>query len=369
MHFRFPEAPRHSFEQGWDYEGSQRKGSIYKGRERRFKLEFKSYIFKINNGGTTATIVEEIRKQRYSVCIDFGGINWSINDLKAAKQQYDNKRFFSKFQAFYALFLLQRYNNSNGSFISLARLHRGVMKHAVSFPSRDKGRGWLKVSEELHHLLFDSGRRPREELRSQQWVKITDHKPQRIEENEGRSTYAEVVVKKQREVVNKIGNAEAKFVNDSSIQNSQINNAMSVTGARLNELALGKHDWKKAVICIRQSLWDNWRDIQMVLNAQCHKNYNLSPFQPDKAVFWCDDECEAENLIKKGILEINGGLSFKMQSGDQAQAVSTKKLSCTGGWIEISNLPLKWWNMEVFKAIGYECGGLVEIDHKTLNFE
>ncbi|KAM7489353.1 hypothetical protein LguiB_026837 [Lonicera macranthoides] len=217
MHFRFPEAPRHSFEQGWDYEGSQRKGSIYKGRERRFKLEFKSYIFKINNGGTTATIVEEIRKQMYSVCIDFGGINWLINDLKAAKQQYDNKRF-------------------------------------------------------------------------------------------------------------------------------SINSAMSATGARLKELALDKH-------------------------VQCHKNYNLSPIQPDKAVFWCDNECEAENLAKKGILEINGRLSFKMQSGDQAQAVSTKKLSCTGGWIEISDLLLKWWSMEVFKAIEYECGGLVEIDHKTLNFE
>ncbi|KAM7465492.1 hypothetical protein LguiB_013054 [Lonicera macranthoides] len=99
------------------------------------------------------------------------------------------------------------------------------------------------------------------------------------------------------------------------------------------------------------------------------KNYKLSPIQPDKAVFWCDDECEAENLAKKGILEVSGRLSFKMQSGDQAQAVTIKKLSCTGGWIEISDLPLKWWNMEVFKAIGYECGGLVEIDHKTLNFE
>ncbi|KAM7502753.1 hypothetical protein LguiB_001657 [Lonicera macranthoides] len=82
----------------------------------------------------------------------------------------------------------------------------------------------LKVSKELQHLLFDSSRRPGDEQRSQRWIKITNRKSQRIEENKGRCTYVEVVAKKQWERVHKFSNVETKNVDENGNQSSQFGN-------------------------------------------------------------------------------------------------------------------------------------------------
>ena len=44
-----------------------------------------------------------------------------------------------------------------------------------------------------------------------------------------------------------------------------------------------------------------------------------------------------------------------------------KKVPCTGGWIEIEDLPLKWWTKDIFEAIGEKCRGLIQIDYRTEN--
>ncbi|KAM7506411.1 hypothetical protein LguiA_016864 [Lonicera macranthoides] len=60
---------------------------------------------------------------------------------------------------------------------------------------------------------------------------------------------------------------------------------------------------------------------------------------------------------------------IKLQYGSKTNVAVNRKLSCTGGWIEIFDLPLMWWRMEVFKAIGWECVGLEEIHSRTLSLE
>ncbi|KAM7465571.1 hypothetical protein LguiB_013133 [Lonicera macranthoides] len=93
----------------------------------------------------------------------------------------------------------------------------------------------LKVSKELQHLLFDSSRQPGNEQRSQRWIKITNRKSQRIEENKGRCTYVEVVAKKQWERVNKFGNVEAKNVDENGNQSSQVR-IRPVSGGEFNSV-------------------------------------------------------------------------------------------------------------------------------------
>ena len=73
-------------------------------------------------------------------------------------------------------------------------------------------------------------------------------------------------------------------------------------------------------------------------------------------MFWCNNEGEAEYVASKGILFINDYLSIKLQRGNMLDMSNNRKLACTGGWIEILDLPLNWWKKEVFKAIGWECG-------------
>ncbi|KAM7513158.1 hypothetical protein LguiB_012033 [Lonicera macranthoides] len=83
----------------------------YSHRQRRLQFEYKSFSFSIDNGGASVTIVEEIWDKKFSVSIDFGGIVWMIQNLKKAKHRVNEVNFFSKYQASYTLFLLQRYNN------------------------------------------------------------------------------------------------------------------------------------------------------------------------------------------------------------------------------------------------------------------
>ena len=114
----------------------------------------------------------------------------------------------------------------------------------------------------------------------------------------------------------------------------------------------GSQDWNNAVICVRESLWDEWSMIQSSLNGLHNTNLVLKPFQADKAMFCCVNAKEAERFAKQGFVKIQERVMIKLQCGDKKEASKTRKLSCTGGWIKIWDLPLKWWKQEVFKAIG-----------------
>ncbi|KAM7473155.1 hypothetical protein LguiB_020398 [Lonicera macranthoides] len=127
---------------------------MFRNRERGFSFEHKQFQFKIEDGGDMIIINEIIRNNKYSVKIDFGGVHWLIRGLNKVSQSFGENQFFSKFHASYALFLLQRYSNKNGCFISLSILQHGIVKGVVVFPAGRKGEGWSGVAGELDRLLF-----------------------------------------------------------------------------------------------------------------------------------------------------------------------------------------------------------------------
>ncbi|KAM7507276.1 hypothetical protein LguiA_017729 [Lonicera macranthoides] len=128
--------------------------------------------------------------------------------------------------------------------------------------------------------------------------------------------------------------------------------------------------WKKIAICTIISLWDDWGKIKDDLFMFFNIETVLMPFQPDKAVVWCKNEEEAERITSKGALFVDNFYSIKLQDGgEQINVNGTRKLACTGGWIKIMDLPLKWWRANILKAIGEECGGLLEIDDRTASMD
>lgn len=116
------------------------------------------------------------------------------------------------------------------------------------------------------------------------------------------------------------------------------------------------------MVCIRERLWDEWRDIQRFLNKLFKSNIVLHPFQPDKAVFCCKDVKEVERFGQKSFPFIMGPYTVTLQQWNEGDVYLNKKISCTGSWLEVIDLPLKWWNKEVFEEIGSKCGGLLQID-------
>ncbi|KAM7468866.1 hypothetical protein LguiA_007049 [Lonicera macranthoides] len=138
---------------------------------------------------------------------------------------------------------------------------------------------------------------------------------------------------------------EATYANIVQRDSSNDTKALKEENINFASWLLDQQQWNKAVICTRDSLWEDWKKVKETLNGYFRRDFVLKPFQPDKAVFWCKDEAEAILVAEENILCIKGG------------------------WIEIFDLPLMWWRMEVFKAIGWECGGLEEIHSRTLSLE
>ena len=67
-------------------------------------------------------IRETNRHYSYFIQIDFGGVNWLIEGLKSAAYNFNESFLLKKYQALYALFVMERYSNKNGSFIILVVL-------------------------------------------------------------------------------------------------------------------------------------------------------------------------------------------------------------------------------------------------------
>ncbi|KAM7497694.1 hypothetical protein LguiA_022108 [Lonicera macranthoides] len=193
---------------------------------------------------------------------------------------------------------------------------------------------------------------------------------QRIGMKEARLFAKEHVVKKSTESSrNQKQKEEATYAN--IVQRGSSNDTRALKEEKINFASwlLDQQQWNRVVICTRDSLWEDWKKVKETLNGYFRRNFELKPFQPDKAVFWCKDEAEAILVAEKNIPCIEDSPMIKLQYGSKTNVAVNRKLCCTGGWIEIFDLPLKWWRMEVFKAIRWECGGLEEMHSRTLSLE
>ncbi|KAM7507519.1 hypothetical protein LguiA_017972 [Lonicera macranthoides] len=247
-------------------------------RVRKFHLEHKSFSLRFDNGGASVIIVEENWKQKYTVSIDFGVVHWVIKSLKKANCHYDEESFFDKFQGSYALFLLQHFRNKNGRFISLSRIINGTVKGVVAFPAGKKGEGWLVVARELSWFIYD----PTKLRKEDQWMNIEGrlNKNTEIKGRGGRDhrSYAECVASHSKEKTNR------KVLSNS-------------IGWNFRPGKEGITDWNRMIVCTRERLWDGWADIQESLNKKFNRCFVLKPFQPDKAMFYCEDKNECASRV------------------------------------------------------------------------
>ncbi|KAM7477836.1 hypothetical protein LguiA_026049 [Lonicera macranthoides] len=122
------------------------KGFVKKFDHRKqvFRFEHKVFLLNIEDIGLMVSIKEMNRQRNYSIRIDFGGVGWLIAELNKAKQRFGEGRAFSKYQATYALFLLQRYNNKNGSYeLIYVTTRSGDASDCFS-----SGQGWRRLDRD-----------------------------------------------------------------------------------------------------------------------------------------------------------------------------------------------------------------------------
>ncbi|KAM7522630.1 hypothetical protein LguiA_012532 [Lonicera macranthoides] len=319
--------------------------NIYTHRRQIFRFEHKAFYFDIHDNGSKVIIKEMNRLHSYSIQIDFGGVKWLIEGLKSVAYNFNEIFKPKKYQASYALFVMERDANKNGSFIRLVELRKGTSMNTVIFPAGIKGNGWRGIADSLQRILGcpSSGE------------KKVNHK-------EVVRNYQQV--SSGRRVVSRLSYAEI-------VKNCELNKEDLTRGKQAADTmnVRGVIEWKRVVVCIRELLWDSWRGIQNSLNKFYKTNFQLKPFLTDKAMFLCKSEEEAEMYGNKGLVFLSGPFAIKLQRWEEESIYQNRKIACTGGWINIQGLPVAWWNEKVFRKIGERCRGLIEIDKRTRDFQ
>lgn len=139
-------------------------------------------------------------------------------------------------------------------------------------------------------LIRSSTKAALEGKKRQVWHRREIKNEQTYEGKEKRQSYAEVVAIEQRNNKGKV------------IIKEQAEESMKVD-----------RDWSKVLICTREKMWDNWKEIQNSLNKLYKKKFLLKPFQPDKAAFCCSNREEAEVFARKRILFIERPFTVRLQ--------------------------------------------------------
>ena len=353
----------------------------------RFDFEFKSFRMSLDKNGSRVCIEEILRNgRRFSVNIDLGGVDWLIRAVLDANIQRKEKIYASKYQASYALFLVQRYQNKNGSFLSLMQFQKWVISRIVVIPAGRSGEGWTGFAKALRTVFFKHNPKQEKKERMNCGKKTAVYQKRVTKE----LSYAEAVINGRNNHLARLSEDYRinRRENDHQKQHShavltQFQSTMGfndTSGVKMkmkgnqnplrNSVERAKqNDWQKAVICTRESIWIDWGKVKKAMNKLFEKTLKVEPFQPDKAILWCKDEAEARYVASKGNVFVDNSFSVNLQCGEQLNLGWSRKLACTGGWIEIYDLPLKWWRKDVFKAIGTECGGLMEVCERTLTME
>ncbi|KAM7519316.1 hypothetical protein LguiB_018278 [Lonicera macranthoides] len=138
---------------GEEYSLSKRMTNIYTHRRQIFRLEHKAFYFDIHDNGSKVIIKEMNRLHSYSIQIDFGGVKWLIEELKSAAYNFNATFKPKKYQASYAMFVMERYANKNGTFIRIVELRKSNSMNIVIFSAGIKGNGWRGIVASLQRIL------------------------------------------------------------------------------------------------------------------------------------------------------------------------------------------------------------------------
>ncbi|KAM7498119.1 hypothetical protein LguiA_022533 [Lonicera macranthoides] len=259
------------------------------------------------------SITEITRSKSYRIIIDFEAEEWASRELKKAAGGVECSRFSSKYQIPGIIWLLQRYSNEKGIFMSLSEIRGGIVSKEVVIPACKNGEGWLKVAEALLQTI----KRP--------WNMQVNNRA--LECYGGRKTEKSAQMRKQADTVR-------------MRQDGQV------------------------IVCTRENLWYEWASIQEAIGRLFKVVIRMQPFQPDKAVIQCKSEESAPKLGRSKRVLFFEGRAVCLQVWDQSEVMFNRKLAFTGGWIEFTDLPLNWWRREVFEKIGNQCWGLEAVDRR-----
>lgn len=127
-------------------------------------------------------------------------------------------------------------------------------------------------------------------------------------------------------------------------------------------------NWEAAVIVTKDQVDFSWDLVCSVLGKSVNRKVILQPFQANQAVWWPGNQEEMAYFLRLGRGFFDKGVMLTFVKWPEGINNGLPVFDCCYSWVRISGLPWNLWNKENFETIGEQCGGLLDISHKTRGF-
>ena len=280
-------------------------GVLYKHLDREFRTEHKLFLLSVEKGGQSIKIAERNRVKDFILSFELGGANWLCDIIVEAVDFEGQNGFFRKFRGNSYVLLVTIETNKRDSFFRIEKWHEGRLS-IIFVPKGIKSSGWRDLRRCLLSMLG------RERL-------LVDRR------NEG--------------------------------------NVLS----KENLLQDVQKNWRLAVVIYRSSSKESWEGIRGGFCRRLGRMVDLSLLHANRAILWCKDEKEKEELLSSESCKLINDKTIKVMQWSQQQHWEDIVFLGQNTWVGIEGIPLNWWNIHALKVIGAKLGGLVDIAKETLD--
>ncbi|CAL5350478.1 unnamed protein product [Camellia sinensis] len=270
--------------------------------------------------------------------IDLRGVSWAVQALQQMGKLYKGGSFFSNYHSSSDVFCLQKYANGKGAFIDLSKWEGGVKKCNIIIPAGNNGSGWMDTPTMLRKVICNEPKR--NTIGMDVGVRVT-------EGVQSKGTKEEAWERKTRV------NRGRQFVD-------------LFTKNRTGNL---RADMERAVVRVRCDFSSSWAQIEKELSKYLKKSIAFRPSQINRALFWVSNREEANLIGNKGLRFFNKGVAISLEKWSEVKYVKPEVIVSYGGWITVCDLLFTLWNEKIFHYIGKKCGGLLEVDRRTVSLE
>ncbi|KAM1811352.1 hypothetical protein ACFX11_028259 [Malus domestica] len=333
----------------------------YKHLARDFKVEQKVFILEVEDKslGERICLTERTRFRGFQISFDWGCASWLSLQIKTAITA-SARSFFRLYRGLNYQFWVESFNNKNGIFLVLSKSENQGLLRKIIVPKGANFFGWRKMEELLSEILRGGkkgGVASGTPFQSKRLARREAPEPPRIHSCVVPQLSYKDAVLRGIKATNLVPNAiagEKIWIEKSRTKSDKSPEAFN---------------WGSVIVCERQVVHQPWREVEDSLLNIMGRKASLVPFQCNKALFVCKNEEEAAQIAQIGVLSMIGYPEVVLSGWWESIKPSERKVVSYGGWIALEGLPPHLWTSDFFHEIGDACGGLVEIDRKTADFE
>ena len=259
-----------------------------------FRIEQKLFVLQLSKDGGSVIVKEKSKQATFELIIDIAAAVWMTETLEEALVKGDIYQFVRKYRGSNFVLIAEKFKNKKGVFLKFSRIRNGEVNH-IMVPGGNLLWGWKKMAECLGNIV---GRR-----------------------------YSKRIVDRSFPIANKSANINRVVAKKNSDETK---------------------NWKIAITIYRANTKMSWAEINSKLESITKKKSRACQVATDRAIFWCLELEEFEQLLLKPSQLSSYKTNVKMDGWKKDDHWQDLQIRVQYSWIEIEGFPLLMWNIHFF---------------------